>query len=209
MSHFIEDTQVAIELPALEQHYQGHPILLIAEGGDNNVSEFVERGFRSYEVRARDWNAVAFGARWEVMTRIVERAADCEGGMLVLSGQRRTLPEAYIRRWRSVVNAPATLADLERAGITITAKLTVDTSGLTSQHQQQVLADLVQTMRKETCWQGERPTITFDLRVPEQVEGLRTSYGVATSLWGEHAHFRVFTVKGSRGAVVRREKAVA
>jgi len=78
----------------------GHDIIvLLALGGDSNVYDHRNR-------RARDWYVMAIGEPYRVMQRVIDVSSDCEGGMLRWQN-RDTLPESYIKRYRTLVdNAP-------------------------------------------------------------------------------------------------------
>jgi hypothetical protein len=105
MSYGIVYDMQALRLPAdLAGHYQD--ILVACElHGDNNCWTWDNKK------RCRNWRAIAIGPETDVMREIVGRSSDCCGGGMVLSGQRRSEPEAYIRRWRKALAQAARSLD--------------------------------------------------------------------------------------------------
>lgn len=57
-----------------------------------------------------NWNARAIGTYDQVMLRVFQSAAACEGGSLQLRGGHTT-PEAYIQRWREAFKSAVPMAD--------------------------------------------------------------------------------------------------
>lgn len=161
MSHRIEYRQVAVIFPLadLKPHQDrlyNDMYLALALGGDNNCTTghpVTGRG-----VRARDWLAIAHGHRSDVMEQIVKDAASCEGGMMRLTGDRHTLPESYIRRWRNELAHPIYIADLFKThGITLECKV---------QASEQDIAD--------KSWIREAAEIADTLSTPKQANDRRT-----------------------------------
>ena len=118
MSYGIVYDMEAVRLPAdLVGHYED---MLVAcqLHGDNNCWTWDKKK------RSRDWFAIAIGSETGVMREIVCRASDCCGGGMVLYGQRRTEPEAYIRRWRkALANAAKSLEEFTRRGMRLRARI--------------------------------------------------------------------------------------
>lgn len=204
MSTHIEDQQVAVRIP-MAPNWMGATgaLLLIAESGDNNVSTFVERNLRTYEVRAKSWSPVTFRVgEWEAMRDIVERAASCEGGMLRLAGSSHTKSENYIKKWRSAVEAPYTLDDLAAAGIEVASCFTIDEADV-EERMRERYEKLVAAHPPESIEGSSKRAFTFNLGDPQHVLRIHEAY----YLGGDYAHFRFFKVRGPREAVVRRLRA--
>jgi len=98
MSTHIQDHLLAVRVPKEHAHHYEDILILLAEGGDNNVIE--TRTGR----RARDWYPVAVGVEWSVLAEVCRGAAACCGGCLKLHG-RHTTPEGYIKAWRKAIEA--------------------------------------------------------------------------------------------------------
>ena len=96
MSTHIQDNLLALRVPKEHANHYDDILILLAEGGDNNV--IVTRTGR----RARDWYPVAVGVEWSVLAEVCRGAAACCGGCLKLHG-RHTTPEGYIKAWRKAV----------------------------------------------------------------------------------------------------------
>jgi hypothetical protein len=94
-STFHVDLAVVVFKPASDDH-RPPLFLLLEETAESNVFD-AETGNL-----CPSWSAIEVGERWQVMTRIVQRSSDCEGGMLKFRG-KYMLPEGYIKRWRDAI----------------------------------------------------------------------------------------------------------
>ena len=98
MSTHILDQLAAVKIPAARSGYHDDLFILAAQGGDNNV--------RTHDgKRAREWYAIAAGAKWRVMGALVRMSSDMEGGMLKLAGNSRATSETLISKARKTVEA--------------------------------------------------------------------------------------------------------
>lgn len=134
MSHYIAYQHLAIRFPrdalrAAHDHWSFHDDfhMLLELGGDNNCTTAHPDTGR--EVRSREWVALAYGRDYEVVREAVRLAADCEGGGMRLSGQRRTSPECYIRRVRQAMRHPLPFMEAGTLGIMLAAEIPVPDEG--------------------------------------------------------------------------------
>jgi hypothetical protein len=95
--------------------------LLLELGGPNNLTEPHPQTGR--EVTSRDWAVVAYGQQWETMREAVRMAAECEGGMLRLSGNRDTQAEDYIKSARKALADALTPAQAAAHGVSLSAEI--------------------------------------------------------------------------------------
>ncbi|WP_448205360.1 hypothetical protein [Azospirillum sp. sgz302134] len=125
MSHRIVFRHLAVRVavgafPALPRPFgtrHEDVVLLLEEGGDNNVIHQDGRVSRS-------WSVLAAGAAWEVMRDAVRFAAACEGGGMKLRG-RDTKAEAYIAAVRRAVAGAVPHTEVVQAGAAITGRFTL------------------------------------------------------------------------------------
>jgi hypothetical protein len=128
MSHRIVYEHLAVLFPANTLKAElGHwslyddRYLLLELGGDNNCSTFHPETNR--EVASRDWCVLGLGRHYEVIAAAVKLSASCEGGCMRLSGQRKTLPETYIRRVRNAMANPVPSGELGGLGLSVVADI--------------------------------------------------------------------------------------
>ena len=128
MSHRIVYEHLAVHFPAnmlmaeLEHwSFYDDRYLLLELGGDNNCSTYHPQTNR--EVASRDWCVLAYGHHYEVIAKAVKFSAVCEGGGMRLSGQRGTLPEAYIRHVRNALANPVPFGEISGLGLSVVAEI--------------------------------------------------------------------------------------
>ncbi len=128
MSHRIVYEHLAVLFPANTLKAElGHwslyddRYLLLELGGDNNCSTFHPETNR--EVASRDWCVLGLGRHYEVIAAAVKLSASCEGSGMRLSGQRKTLPETYIRRVRQIMANPVPFVEMGGLGLGVVADI--------------------------------------------------------------------------------------
>lgn len=197
MSTHIEDQQVVVRPPMEGNIFADTALLLIAESGDNNCSQIIDRGGRQCEVRAKSWGAIVLGAGYEVMQAIVERAASCEGGMLKLAGRSSTLPETYIKRWRHALNEAVTVHVARRCGLTLDAAVVLKRDSFTDKYQLDAFDEIAAVAACEAVPEGTK--FRFDLDHPLHVNALLRAY----RLLGANAYaWQAVRIRGPRDARV-------
>jgi hypothetical protein len=110
MSYEISYRRQAFMLTAARAQHYDDLFFLVEERGSNNCWEIGNRR------RARSWDCMAAGAKWECLTDVTSIAAACCGGSLCLYGCRGTTPETYIRAWRKTIAAVSPFEDAPRLG---------------------------------------------------------------------------------------------
>ena len=164
MSYGIVYDMEAIRLSAaLFGHYDD--VLVACQlHGDNNCWSWDNRK------RSRLWYPIAIGSETGVMREIVCRASDCCGGGMVLSGQRHTEPEAYIRRWRkALATAAKSLEEFAGRGMRLRARIWFSSKQIANGRAAawEALCK-VKEHKTESPYSGANlETFTFDLRQPE------------------------------------------
>lgn len=132
MSHRICYGHLAIRFPlALLQsadpqtRFYSDQILLLELGGDNNMTTYHPVSRR--EVGSRRWMLCALGDECDIVREACKTAAYCEGGGMRLYGERRTLPESYIRRIRTTLKQSVSVDAAARGlGFSLTVTLSMD-----------------------------------------------------------------------------------
>jgi len=128
MSHRIVYEHLAVLFPAKTlmaevEHWSLYDdrYLLLELGGDNNCTTCHPATNR--EVASRDWCALAYGRHYEVVEEAVKFSAICEGGGMRHSGQRKTLPETYIRHVRAALANAVPFDELGGLGLDAVADI--------------------------------------------------------------------------------------
>lgn len=104
MSHRIEFGFAAWRIPACEAGTSEDQFVAATLGGDNNV--ITDSG-----AVARRWSAVCIGTRKDVIRQACRLAQSCEGGSLQLPGRKSITPEAYIARFRRLMEDAPHISD--------------------------------------------------------------------------------------------------
>ncbi len=128
--------------------------------------------------RSREWHAIAIGSESAVMRSIVERASDCCGRGMVLYGQRRTEPEAYIRRWRkALARAAKSLDEFAQRRMRFRARIWFSPEQLANGRAAawEALCKLKEHKTESPCHGAIFEAFDFDLRQPDEAK-----------LWFEH-----------------------
>ncbi len=109
--------------------------LLLAQIGCSNVFDVSNR-------RARRWQAVAFGAHYEVIAEMTKIAADAAGGMLRLGGMRQTTPEAIIRQTRTRLTTAIFPEEARQRSVAVSGTVTLADGFQPSAHKREDFATL-------------------------------------------------------------------
>ena len=122
MSTHIEFEQVAVRLTPkqVQSEWGDSYLILLVDGGDNNSIGLDGR-------IARRWYVMGYGVHDSAMRQVVNRAADCESGLLRMDSRARGVrPEAYIRRWRQRFDEAWTLDYAAAARFTFAFRIDMD-----------------------------------------------------------------------------------
>ena len=109
------------QLPDYPHSFWRDQFILLELCGPSNCTTF--HPVTGREVYTRDWTTRAKGDATEIIEEACRSASYCEGRNLRFYGERDTTPERYIRRVRSALSAPVSVAEANQWGISLQVQL--------------------------------------------------------------------------------------
>lgn len=170
MSYDISYRRQAFRLPSTQAGHYDDVLFLVEEAGSNNCYEIGNRR------RARSWECLAVGMKYECLAEVTRCAASCCGGSLCLYGRRDTSPEDYIRAWRKAIAAATPFEHASHSGFHLTLFTRIpdaDAAKDTRKYAVERLQGqtLVSPRRDKDAWSNAEYTEwCFDATIPEQVK---------------------------------------